>query len=100
MTFHNPHRSTQHEVQYQAHKERDKKQRTRGRMKSAAEYLKSEHRYRLVIGKDKTGIERTMTGREAKTANDLSVLKFGSGKVKKISRWCLIKEDGEKCERT
>lgn len=62
-------------------------------------YMNSWHRFEFRIGKIKTGIFRTMIGREAKKLNGLSYIKFcshaGTDQSKPLSKWFWVSDENE-----
>ena len=57
------------------------------------EKRKMPREYVLKIGEDKTDKKKTMTGLEARAENKLFLLRFGSGKEKRLKQWVWADED-------
>jgi hypothetical protein len=87
MSYYSPNVDSYRQVQLETDTQIKLSTKRKGHLKAGAEYMSSTHEYVLYRGSIKTGIFKTMTGREAKLFNAMAVLDFGAGKTSHLYAW-------------
>lgn len=83
--------SMRREIKVRSERIERKKKHVERKKSEGAEYMRSSHQYVLIIGDEETNEKKEMYGREAKAVNHLFLLRFGSGKEKRLKKWKWLK---------